>query len=400
MNDRSSLRERLRLETGVVRGAHADVEAEVRRRRGEPLAPGDLCVLEQTADLPVEWAILDRDAERAVERLLVVPADTNSLVGSADVAVPAGEPRGALTLRCRYGAWRSAEVFASHQRTGFLTPAFVQRARRLWTDVGAGALSGSLAQGEVDRESEYLDWQREVLGPACAAIEKDQATRKAASNNVVEFKKPTKRSQRWTRASSTLGLAASILFVVSLGLWREVGLLGELQRSVAEEHRLEVALLQEKQESLEANHRSEIERLRVAQELAASEPVRQTEEPVSVQTPQPHQPLVNVPFAVLSTARTRSVMEPLELHADASLALLILQLGTGPSYTAYRLEMVRAGTELPLWIGEDLKTRGAELTIALPKSYLRTGDYELRLFGVHGEQSERLDEYHLKVLVE
>jgi len=374
MSESLDLRERLRLETGAAGVVHADVEAEIRCRRGEPLKAGDLCVLRQTADWAVEWAILDRDVDQAAEKLLVVPVDTNSLVGSADVAVPAGELRGALTLRCGYGAWRSAEIFASHRRTGFLTPDWVQRARRLWFAVDAGAHSVSLHQGELDRESEYLDWQREVLGPACTALEKERIESAAPSDNVIDFKKPIDPSPRWTGASRTLGLAASILLVVSLGLWREVGLLGEHQRSVAEEHRNAVALLQEEQQSLRAQHRSEIERLREAQELAASEHSSQGEEPVSVQTPPPHQPLVNVPFAVLSTARTRSVVEPLELPAEASLALLILQLGTEASYTAYRLEMIRAGTELPLWIGEGLKTRGAELTVALPKSYLRTGD--------------------------
>jgi hypothetical protein len=132
---------------------------------GRPPEPGDLFVLAATADLPVEWAILERSGEDS-GRLLAVPADTCPLAGSADVEVAAGDPGGPLCLRCRFGAWLDAGLFPPGMRSGALAPETVAEALQLVRRIEAGNLAPSPLAEEVDAEPEYVDWIRDVSEPA------------------------------------------------------------------------------------------------------------------------------------------------------------------------------------------------------------------------------------------
>ena len=125
-----------------------------------PPEPGDLFVLRATADLPVEWAVLDRRAEGG--ELLAVPADVSPFAGSADVEVPAMAPGGPLCLRCRFGAWLDAGLFEPGLRSGALAPETVAEARRQVQQVEAGTLEPSSLAEETDADSEYKDWIREA----------------------------------------------------------------------------------------------------------------------------------------------------------------------------------------------------------------------------------------------
>jgi hypothetical protein len=136
--------------------------AETRFPENRPPEPGDLFVLRATAGLPIEWAIL----ERREGRLLAVPADTNPLAGSGDLAVGPEALAGPLTLRCRFAVWLAAEACEPELRTGTLAPETLSAARRCHRRLAAGArLSSPLAE-EVDVDSEYRDWLRDVLEPA------------------------------------------------------------------------------------------------------------------------------------------------------------------------------------------------------------------------------------------
>lgn len=164
---------------------HADqARDELDARRGAPPAPGDLFVLPETAELPVEWAILDRDPGPP-ERLLAVPADANPLAGSADVEVPAGEPGGPLSLRCRHGVWTEPAAFDPKRRTGVLAPAAVEEARRRWREIERGEPSASSLALEVDVDPEYQDWLADTLAPARTALEARSRTSKRPSGGRV-----------------------------------------------------------------------------------------------------------------------------------------------------------------------------------------------------------------------
>lgn len=148
--------------TALAAQAHArsaELAAGLERRRGLPAAPGDLFVLPATADLPVEWAILDR---KDGGKLLAVPADSGPPAGTADVEVPAGASGGPLSLRCRYAVWLDAALFEPHLRSGTLAPETVAEALSRIRQIEAGALEGSPLAEEVDADPEYADWLRDV----------------------------------------------------------------------------------------------------------------------------------------------------------------------------------------------------------------------------------------------
>ncbi|HEV2845580.1 MAG TPA: hypothetical protein VG477_12085, partial [Thermoanaerobaculia bacterium] len=128
--------------------------------------PGDLFVLPETADFPVEWAVLDHRPGR----LLAVPADTCPLTGSADVEVPRGELGGPLVLRCRYSVWGDAARFDPNRRTGTLDAVAVDRALRKRAELDSGSLTASSLAYEADVDPEYEDWERDILIPAHAAF--------------------------------------------------------------------------------------------------------------------------------------------------------------------------------------------------------------------------------------
>lgn len=152
---------RLEALAGQARERSARLTAMLDRRRGLPAEPGDLFVLAATADLPVEWAVLERRAE-ARGSVLVVPADSNPLVGTADVEVREGNPGGPLSLRCRFGLWLDALLFDPRLRSGVLTPETVAEALDRCRQVELGALEPSPLAEEVDVDPEYMDWIREV----------------------------------------------------------------------------------------------------------------------------------------------------------------------------------------------------------------------------------------------
>ena len=168
---------------------------------GGPAEPGDLFVLRATADLPVEWAVLDR---RPGDELLAVPADASPFAGSADVEVPATAPGGPLCLRCRFGAWLRPGLFEPGLRSGALAPETVAAARQQVRRLDAGTLEPSPLAEEVDADSEYKDWIREVPERARAlALE----ARPAASRQPG--------SRRW----EGYRLAAMLVALIGLAVW-------------------------------------------------------------------------------------------------------------------------------------------------------------------------------------
>ncbi|HEX4499082.1 MAG TPA: hypothetical protein VIE43_25620 [Thermoanaerobaculia bacterium] len=160
---------RERLSAPAPRARDEAVFAAGRAGQGGPPSPGDLFVLAATAELPVEWAILERRSTGAGE-LLAVPADANPAAGSADVEVPAGARGGPLSLRCRFGAWLDAGLFAAAKRSGSLAPETVAEARQHFRRVEAGTLEPSPLAEEVDVDPEYVDWIRDVPEQALSLV--------------------------------------------------------------------------------------------------------------------------------------------------------------------------------------------------------------------------------------
>jgi hypothetical protein len=176
--------------------------ARARSLGGGPPEPGDLFVLRATADLPVEWAILDRGPRG---ELLAAPADASPLAGSADVEIPASAPGGPLCLRCRFAIWLRPGLFEPELRSGALAPETVAEARQQVGRVEAGTLEPSPLAEETDAESEYRDWLREVP---------ERARALALAARPISSRKPGSGWGRGYPLAATFALLA-----VGLGIW-------------------------------------------------------------------------------------------------------------------------------------------------------------------------------------
>jgi len=197
--------ERLQALAEQARERSERLAAELKSRQGQPPSPGDLFVLVATADLPVEWAILDR---RASGELLAVPADTHPLAGSADVEVEDGEPGGPLVLRCRFGVWLPGDVFDPEHRTGFLTADTVADALHCWRQGETGRREASPLAEEVDVDPEYVDWIHDVPERARELAKAARPVRRRESPPV------------YSRAVVAYRLAAALALVcIGLSVW-------------------------------------------------------------------------------------------------------------------------------------------------------------------------------------
>lgn len=199
---RRSLEDRARERARHVDASFADAAED------RPPRPGDLFAPAETADLGVEWLVLDR--ADVPSRVLLVPADTNPLAGSADVEAHPKHPAGPLTIRCGYGVWIDPDNLDPRDRTGTVDDVTLESALKKRWALTRGALHGSPLEREVDVDPEYQDWVDEILVPARTALE-------TAHREIVEV-----RTEETSYAPLRLawGLAAMLLFaVVGLSLW-------------------------------------------------------------------------------------------------------------------------------------------------------------------------------------
>jgi hypothetical protein len=366
-----------------------------------PPRPGDLYVLAETADFPVEWAVLEAQAGNP-ERLLAVPADTNPLAGSADVEILANEPAGPLSLRCRFGLWLDAARFDPARRTGSLAPEAVARALKTRTALESGDPAASPLAWEADVDPEYEDWTREVLVPAHATLARPAAREEpAASSPVLPFRR------RWTTFGNPYALAASILLMVTLGLaggllW-QTGKINDLsagrQRTEDELRRERERHAGELRQAEEAHRREITERDRQAAQREQEDRSRIADLEKRLDSAGHNRPLVNAPFVWLNPKDpVRGEPDAISVPRDASYLFLVLSLTDLRPFPEYRLEILSKDTGKPVWSSRGLhKTGPVEISVALPRDLLPPGDYRLRLYGLKGGKAALAGEYEVRV---
>ena len=348
--------DKLRRWTAEALGRHAAVQVELERRHEEPPRPGDLFLFEETAELPVEWAVIGRDP-RDSQRLLVVPADTNPMAGSADVVVPDEAAAGPLSLRCRFGVWLRVKQLDPKLRTRAFEQQFVDQAWRKWETLEEGSLAGSPLEREIDAKPRYEDWVGDVVARAQATLAGGARAPREVPVRALDFPAPVKdrtdddRRSRRDVSTRVRGVAASILLLVALSLL--VGLVVQSRR------------------------------------------MARLEEAISV----PEKPLVNVPVVYLNPRqRLRGPADRFTVPAGAARYQLILQItDLRPSY---RLEVVPEATGEPTWSRDGLVRAGpGSLIVQLPRHWLPAGGYRLLLYGPEGE-GELVAEYGLTLELE
>lgn len=169
----------------LIEGAWQDlawIERELARRRGQPAGVGELFVALATAELAVEWAVIDRDPDTG--EVVAVPADTFPGVGSGEVRVRAEAAGGPLALRCGFAVVVAADHLDPALRTGLLDPDAVARACARRSALAAGTLTPSRAELETDADPEYVAWIVEVLEPARRRMQRPRAH----GNSLARFR--------------------------------------------------------------------------------------------------------------------------------------------------------------------------------------------------------------------
>lgn len=365
-------------------------------RRGEP-AVGDRYVLPATADLPVEWVLLER--HRELPAFLAALADTHPLVGGADFVLPAG----ALRLRGRATAWIEESALAPSLRVGALDPVTVERARRKLLKGPAEPDPESL--GEVDASLEYRDWRREVIAPALAALgpqERFAVTPTPAMPATAQGGRP----RRWAAAAAVF--LASTLGLAGYAGWQQerLGDLAAAHREARQE--LETARAGERARQGQAASRAgqelrRLEDLRLAEAAKRQDLERRLADLQKRPAALP-QALLNVPVAFLYPAErlrasnTDEDLEKVSLGAGAAPLTVVLNLDAITEYSSYRAVLTRPGSAAPLWQDDQLQLQEHRITFSLERRLVPPGDYRFDLFGLRGGQAEPLGEYPVKVL--
>lgn len=183
----------------------AALERELEQRRGRAPEPGEIFVLSETAELPVEWALL----EARPKAFLAIPADTQPLAGSRDFALSASVLSGPLVLRCGHAVEIAPSRLRPELRTGLLDPRSLAAARSLQKALADGTAAEDPMGEEIDRDPEYRDWVEEVLDPARAVLvglsgNGEQETHREADVITFEERRVQRRSLTGRGQGSTL----------------------------------------------------------------------------------------------------------------------------------------------------------------------------------------------------
>lgn len=370
---------RARLARAAAVAAGRAAGALDREGGGEP-APGDLYVLREAAAFAVEWLVIERDAGDR-ERLFVVPADTNPLLGGDDWALTGDAAIGPLSLRCGFGLWLGAGRLAAAPRVGSVAPESLAPAAR-W----CAAVRGTGAAGAAGADPEVEDWLEEVIAPARAAV---TAILEAPAARVDEGPRPanapaalgTRLAVGWPR---WLAVAASLLLVVALGLG------GALNRQAGVAHRLR------------------LERDALRRELlrpAPARPANAPDAPEAANAPEAASAgdddvLLDPPLVTLQAGALRGGSDKVQLDpAPRRLVLLAIEPLPGGSFPEYRLEIRDHRTGGVIWSGGGLHLDPASrlVMLGIRQRLLPAGRYEIRLDGLRAGRGDPAGSYSLEI---
>ncbi len=379
--------ERLAAALGEALDRRASYRAALAERSGQPLRSGDLLVLPETSRLPIEWAVVERRSDDALQ---LVPADLFPLVGTADVAVSGLDDGSPLTLRCGHAVQVPADRLSRARRSGVLAEVSVIEARRRIRALRAGRPESTVAREDVDREPEYLDWASTVLEPARAALDSDQPTKAAPPRRFAE--------------ASSFRLAASWLLFGVLAAAGGGYHLDRLDR-LRTEQVAAVARATENADELAARLAAAERRgNELAVELSARPlPVPGGESagasPRTESMPSHQEPVLNprIEWFQPASEAERGELRTVQLSAGASWICFILETFRPERPASYRVELLQ-GRAL-LWSGVGLERQGvSEVTFLLPTALFKLGEHRLRLLGeTSGAPPVLLEEFSFKV---
>ncbi|MCH9650739.1 MAG: hypothetical protein K0U98_21090 [Deltaproteobacteria bacterium] len=352
--------ERLRLVAEGAVSGYGDALRFLVGRQGDEPRPGDLFLLEATADAPLEWLILE-GADPGNWK--AIAADLNPSAGSADVALDSEGWAGPVTLRCGVSAVIPQSCLLPELRTGVVPTEVLERAQGRRREIESGELEGSVLEREIDQETEYRDWHSDVLQPALEAAKGSwtslEAPRgvaagaeslsrgNAASLPVAQSEFPSKSGKGkfhgWQMAAAVLATATVTLF------------------------------------------------------LSQSELGTRATQGAQRQNPAP---MVNpqLEWFQPATDALRGGGREILLSPQAQWLTIVLETWNPTLFSSYGVELERSsGAEL-VWTHDQLHRQGAsEVIFTLPSSLLPPGMYVFRLSGQQDGESLPLEEFSFYV---
>ncbi len=207
---------------------------------------GDLYHFESCPEPGVEWLVVEFDD--ATGDGLVIPADSLSWIGSADVAANDDSALGPLVLRSDLGLWLGLSILTAERRVGAVAATDLERVR---SHRRQPPVAVSMAAQEIDLDTEYRDWRRslegarnavarveggqieeprsvselpspEVGAPAVVAVSPEDEERfsipsEASENNVepLERVRPQRSRMLWALAASGIAVIAGSALLAS-----------------------------------------------------------------------------------------------------------------------------------------------------------------------------------------
>ncbi len=340
MSDRD-LRERLRRQTGRAVAESIGKQQVLDRALQEAPQPGDVFILGDDPESPVEWVVLEAGPE--VEPPIAVPADTHPMAGSRDLALD-DPSAGPLILRLGQATSLAAGVFDPSGRRGVLEPESLALAQRTYRQVKSGEARGSVRQREIDVDPAYEDWLHDFVEPAREALRAaagGDGTRERLlafpERPVTASQDPARRmvSARWVHALA----AALVLVTLGLSSW-----IVSQQRQIARLSR----------------------------------------------------PSFNLSISEIYLGDVERSAEPMFVPRGATDLLLYLVFDEVDSCESYDLHLL-GRRDQEIW-GQTLASWPADdVNLMLPRSVLEQGPLTLKLYGICDGELELLDERQLRI---
>lgn len=123
--------------------------------------PGTLWVHPATSSFAVEWLVVEQGSRRP-RCCLLVPADCRPVLGIADIAIPADELGGPLSVRCHLGRWVPPSMLRHARASGQIAGHALDLIRNRYRQISSGSL-GDLRLGRDGGPSPaYEDWIDEL----------------------------------------------------------------------------------------------------------------------------------------------------------------------------------------------------------------------------------------------
>ncbi|MCP3957492.1 MAG: hypothetical protein GY719_06535 [bacterium] len=286
-------------------------------------AAGNLIHLEACPVPGLEWLVVEVSGGEC----LLVPADSQAWIGSADVAANDESVSGPLSFRCDLGVWLESEDCANERRGFDVAVEDLERVRSRREQLVGADPAVPIVEQEVDADPDYLEWRRSLEGARngivrayAGCLDEVLAIEKSVSGKVV----PEGGAQRRYWYHRPLALAASIATVVATG-----------------------AVIYQTSRISELETELEVER----------------------------EPEVAVPWLLAPFGNTRGKSERLEVPAGARSIVLLLDAADGD-----RVEVLDdAGKQVWSSIVNALDTPD-EVLVRLPAALLPPGEYEVKVW--------------------